>query len=121
MCSLNGIVLGYENVRLLSDVGELNYDNCFVHVNVLADFYIFRPTVGSQLHGVVNKKSKDHVGCLVFNHFNVSIPKPPPPETEDGDEGDWLGASTQLGHEIAFTVTYTNFDRRLPYIRGEIM
>lgn len=95
-------------------MGRICDDSCFIHVDIEADFFIFKPVVGKVLQGHVNKKSKDHVGCLVHKLFNVSLPKP------EGEK-NWIGKSLNLNAEISFEVTYTDFEGRLPYIRGKIL
>lgn len=108
---LGGILLGYKNVKLLSDEGSIVTDTCHVHVNIDADFYIFKPEIGTTVKGVVNKISGDHVGCLVHRVFNISVPK-----QDEGD--DWVGYLVEIGQEIVLRVTYVNLDARLPYIRA---
>ncbi|XP_018310403.1 DNA-directed RNA polymerase I subunit RPA43 isoform X2 [Mycetomoellerius zeteki] len=46
---LKGFVLAFRNPKLLSNLGELFYDSPFIHVDIEADFYLFRPKVGSFL------------------------------------------------------------------------
>jgi len=48
---LKGFVLAFRNPKLLSNVGEMLYDSPFIHIDIEADFYLFRPTVGSFLKG----------------------------------------------------------------------
>ncbi|XP_018341362.1 PREDICTED: probable DNA-directed RNA polymerase I subunit RPA43 isoform X2 [Trachymyrmex septentrionalis] len=43
---LKGFVLAFKNPKLLSNLGELFYDSPFIHVNIEADFYLFRPKTG---------------------------------------------------------------------------
>lgn len=111
---LCGILLGYQNIQVLSSAGAINFDSCFIHFNIQAEFYIFKLDIGQILTGVVNKKSKDHIGCLVHKTFNVSLPRPENCE-------NWLGHSAQLGQDVQFEITFTNLDGKLPYIRGKIL
>ncbi|CAH0545898.1 unnamed protein product [Brassicogethes aeneus] len=111
---LEGILLGYQHIKLCGDTGAINFDSCFVHIDIQADFYLFKPNVDRILSGIVNKKSTDHVGVLVYSAFNVSLPKP-------ADAEDWLGERVQIGSEVTFRVSFTDFESRLPYIRGEII
>ncbi|XP_018369309.1 PREDICTED: DNA-directed RNA polymerase I subunit RPA43 isoform X2 [Trachymyrmex cornetzi] len=46
---LKGFVLAFKNPKLLSNLGELFYDSPFIHVDIEADFYLFRPKAGSFL------------------------------------------------------------------------
>nr|CAH7757504.1 unnamed protein product [Callosobruchus chinensis] len=66
------------------------------------------------MKGVVNRKSKDHVGLLVYNALNVSILKPK-------DNEEWIGGYVELGAEVLFRITYISLTSFMPYIRGEIM
>ncbi|KAB0795697.1 hypothetical protein PPYR_09758 [Photinus pyralis] len=112
---LGGILLGFENTKLLTE-GVIMNDSCFIHIDVSANFFIFKPEVGQILVGVVNKKSKDHVGCLLYNTFNVSLPKP-----EDQDVESWSGTYSEIGNEIKFRITFMKLQARLPYIRGQLI
>ncbi|XP_068966118.1 transcriptional regulator ATRX homolog isoform X2 [Bombus flavifrons] len=108
---LKGFLLAYKNPKLLTPLGEIFYDTCFIHVDTEADFYIFRPEVGCTLKGIVNKKGLDHIGILVHKAFNVSIPKP-------DDEENWPGDNLEIGQEARFVITLLDFSSKLPFIRG---
>ncbi|KOC63019.1 DNA-directed RNA polymerase I subunit RPA43 [Habropoda laboriosa] len=108
---LKGFLLAYKNPKLLTPLGEIFYDTCFIHVDIEADFYIFRPKVGYALKGIVNKKGLDHIGVLIHKTFNVSIPKP------DDDE-NWSGDNLEIGQEVRFVITLLDFTGKLPFIRG---
>ena len=47
-----------------------------LHLDVVSDFWVFRPDIGTQLRGVVTKKSANHIACLVHGIFNVPCYKP---------------------------------------------
>jgi DNA-directed RNA polymerase I subunit RPA43 len=114
-CSrLGGILCGYKNIKFLSEEGHICDDSSFIHINIQADFFIFKPSIGKVIEGVVSKKSKDHVGCLVHNIFNVSLPRPKHVE-------NWIGQTLIPNSEVKFKITYTNFKGKLPYITGEII
>lgn len=108
---LKGFLLAYKNPKLLTPLGEIFYDSCFIHVDIEADFYIFRPKLGCTLKGIVNKKGLDHIGILVHKAFNVSIPKP-------DNEENWPGDNLEIGQEVKFQVTLLDFTSKLPFIRG---
>ncbi|XP_076763813.1 RNA polymerase I subunit F [Xylocopa sonorina] len=110
---LKGFLLAYKNPKLLTPLGEIFYDTCFIHVDIEADFYIFRPEVGCTLKGVVNKKGLDHIGILVHKAFNVSIPK-------KDDEEDWVGDDLEIGQEVRFEITILDVASKLPFIRGSL-
>ncbi|CAK9833321.1 DNA-directed RNA polymerase I subunit RPA43 [Anthophora retusa] len=108
---LKGFLLAYKNPKLLTPLGEIFYDTYFIHVDIEAEFYVFRPKVGCTLKGIVNKKGLDHIGVLVHKAFNVSIPKP-------DDEENWPGDNLEIGQEAKFKITFLDFTGKLPFIRG---
>ncbi|KAJ3175395.1 hypothetical protein HDU87_006215 [Geranomyces variabilis] len=71
---LDGVVLGYANVKAIDNVARVIDDSPFCHFVVRATCWVFRPVVGETRVGVVNKVSSDHVGLLVHGVFNASIP-----------------------------------------------
>ncbi|KAJ8924788.1 hypothetical protein NQ315_000941 [Exocentrus adspersus] len=77
-------------------------------------FFVFKPEIGKEMQGIVKRKSKDHVGLLVYNVFNVSIPKPV-------NGGEWLGDSVDVGYNVLFKITFIDYTLYLPYIKGELM
>ncbi|VEN57235.1 unnamed protein product [Callosobruchus maculatus] len=111
---LDGILLGFEKTKLLSKEGYIHDDSCYIHLDIEADFYVFTPEIGKEMKGIVNRKSKDHVGLLVYNALNVSILKPK-------DNEDWIGGFVELGAEVLFRITYISLTSFMPYIRGEII
>ncbi|KAL3285108.1 hypothetical protein HHI36_019232 [Cryptolaemus montrouzieri] len=111
---VEGIVLGYKNIKLLTEAGVISGDSSFIHLDIQADFVIFKPVPGNILPGVVVRKTKNHVACLVYHTFNVSLPKP--------DEiVNWTGNDVEVGQEVMVRVTYTNLEGKLPYIKGEFL
>ncbi|XP_017889559.1 uncharacterized protein LOC108630656 [Ceratina calcarata] len=108
---IQGFLLAYKNPKLLTPLGDVFYDTCFIHVDIEADFYVFRPEVGCTLRGIVNKKGLDHIGLLVHKAFNVSIPKL-------DDEENWPGDNVEIGQEVRCVVKLLDFTSKLPFIRG---
>lgn len=114
-CShLSGILLGYDNIKLLEPDGVICDDSCFVHTDIEADFYVLKPEIDSTLQGVITKISKDHVACLVHKTFTISLPKPE-------NAISWIGNKSQIGQEVQFTIVEAVFEGSLPYIRGNII
>lgn len=108
---LQGFLLAYKNPKLLTPLGDIFYDSCFIHIDIEADFYVFRPQIGHLLKGVVHKKGANYIGVLMHKAFNVSIPKPENVE-------NWPGDMVNIGQEVRFEVTNLDFTSRLPFIRG---
>jgi len=112
--ALHGILLGYRNPKLTASTGSLLYDQPHVHVDVTADFYMFTPTKGSVLCGVVNKKNFDRiVGCLVHQTFNVALM---------GGVQTLTRADNKEGSRVKIEVTRVNYGRdSLPFIQGKLL
>ncbi|PNF27379.1 hypothetical protein B7P43_G18315 [Cryptotermes secundus] len=87
-----------------------------MHLDIEAEFYIFTPEVGCILLGTVNKKSVDHIGCLVHKCFHVSVPR-----SMDETDEKWPGTSVNIGDQVTFTVEACDFTGSLPYIRGKLL
>lgn len=90
-------------------------EEAYIHVDVIADFWVFRPTIGSQLKGVVNKKSDGHVSCVVHGCFNVPCHRP-----QDTPENAWCGRKVKLGQVVRFTVLKTDMTQKVPFILGDL-
>ncbi|XP_071120447.1 DNA-directed RNA polymerase I subunit RPA43-like [Mytilus edulis] len=110
----DGVLMAYNNVKILETVGRIFDESPYIHFNVNADFIIFRPEVGCLLKGIVNKKSTYHVGCLVHQCFNASIHKPRDLESE------WEGTQLQIGEEFIFKVTNIYTNNGVLSLRGNI-
>ncbi|XP_052066352.1 DNA-directed RNA polymerase I subunit RPA43-like [Mytilus californianus] len=110
----DGVLMAYNNVKILETVGRIFDESPYIHFNVEADFIMFRPTVGCLLKGIVNKKSTYHVGCLVHQCFNASIHKPKDMQSE------WEGTQLQLGDEFIFKVTNIYTNNGVLSLRGNI-
>lgn len=85
----------YDKLYLRQATGGVVNDSGHVHVDVISNFWLFRPVAGSQLSGVVVKKSLTHVSCLVHDCFTVSCCKP-----RDTLVQDWCGTQTKLKQVI---------------------
>ncbi|XP_012218211.1 DNA-directed RNA polymerase I subunit RPA43 [Linepithema humile] len=107
---LKGFLLAFKNPGLLA-INEVFYDSPFIHIDVEADFYLFRPTVGSFLKGIVNKKGLDHIVVLVHKTYTVSIPKP-------DDTEEWLGDMVEIGQEVKCYIRQIDNISKPPFICG---
>ena len=63
----------------------------------------------------MNKKSGDHVGCLVHGLFNISLPKP------HVHSEDWFGKHAKLRDRVRFSITKVNLNTIVPYIEGKVI
>jgi len=112
---LNGILMGYDKLKLKKRTGNILNDQPYIHIDIQADFYLFVPQKGVTLRGRVNKKSAGHVGCLVHDTFNASLI--PPVGT---NLSTWCGARAELGQQVTFTTTAVSYGDKLPIIQGRL-
>ncbi|GLG98702.1 DNA-directed RNA polymerase I subunit RPA43, partial [Gryllus bimaculatus] len=110
---LDAVVLGCRNVSILTNLGTIVDDSPHVHLDIEAEFYLFKPEKDSLLSGVVNKKSRDNIGCLVHDIFNVSIPIEP-------DEGIDID-NISIGQTLTFCVVVVDFSHPIPFIKGKLI
>ncbi len=114
---LDGILVGYGKLFLKSPRGCFLNEEAYIHLDVASDFWLFRPSVGSQLSGVIHKKSPTHVACLVHGVFNVPCYKP-----EDSPDDEWCGDRVRLNQVVSFIVVKTDYSqRRVPFILGSLI
>lgn len=108
-----GIVLCVRNIRL-SDTSPQNtvirHDSPHVHLDLLLDYYVFRPRVAAVLRGTVKHIWKRHVSALIYNVFSVSIRL----------QGNFK-AKLQVGKPIAFRVGKFDLENSLPFIEGDLI
>merc|ERR1712130_688063 len=82
-------------------------------MGIQAIFFIFCPTPGSYLFGTVNKKSEGHVGVLVHDTFNASIPR-----TGPGVSKDWVGSKVTVGKIVKFKVLTVSYNKNRLVMQG---
>lgn len=115
--ALDGILLSYKHLKVLSKSASVSAETSGVVLEIQADFFVFRPEIGCILNGVVNKISKDHVGVLVYNRFNVSCPRP----SSESRSEKWLGNYVVMHQEVTFKLKDKNFSGRLPFFKGKLI
>ncbi|KAK6626935.1 hypothetical protein RUM44_009412 [Polyplax serrata] len=116
--NLDGILIGYQNVKILMDdrTGLIPMGVADIRINVSVEFFIFQPKIGGFLQGVVNKKSSQHIGCLVHKYFNATILKP-----DNVEYKFWNCRNIKENDLITFKVTDLDFTGELPRIEGTIV
>lgn len=101
---LQGVPVAYDKIRLIGELGDIYDDQGYIHLNIEADFVIFRPKIGQKLLGTVNKVAPSHLGCLVHGCFNASIPKP------HHANGIWPDFAVKVGDSLEFEVQQLDAD-----------
>ncbi|XP_041366638.1 DNA-directed RNA polymerase I subunit RPA43-like [Gigantopelta aegis] len=111
---LQGVLIGYANMKLMQTCGIVMDDDPYVHFNIQVDFIVFKPRIGCQMKGIVNKTSVDHVGCLVYGHFNASIPRPRVNGTM------WKGSELKPGDKCVLVVDHIFSRNRVLSMNGHL-
>ncbi|XKL66580.1 hypothetical protein PGB90_010000 [Kerria lacca] len=111
---LNDLILRFCNPRTVSPV-EANLCHK-LNVTCIADVYIFKPQRNCILTATVNKISKNHIGCILYKVFNVSIIKP-----TDLPFNQWAGQKVQLNDIVTFKIIKLDISEVIPYIVGELV
>lgn len=70
-----GVILAYRNIHFLETGARMAADSPFAYTWVKVDFLVWTPKKGDLMEGWVNLASQSHVGVLVLNTFNASIPR----------------------------------------------
>ena len=112
---LNGILANYGKLKLKSPHGMLMNEEAHIHLDVISDFWIFRPEIGSVLQGTVTKTSQKHVACLVHGVFNVPCYHP-----NNLGSIPWWGINAQVGRQVRFKVIKMDVSQKIPFILGEL-
>ncbi|XP_078094616.1 DNA-directed RNA polymerase I subunit RPA43 [Mustelus asterias] len=102
--SLQGVPIAFDKVKLIGELGDIYDDQGYIHLNIEANFVIFRPKIGQKLVGIVNKVAPSHLGCLVHGCFNASIPKP------HQANGTWPDFAVTVGDSLKFEVLQLDAD-----------
>lgn len=70
---LNGVLLSYSRPTVMQKEGKILDEQPHIHFDLKYTVCIFRPILGSVLCGTVNKMGIDHIGCLLYDCFNVTV------------------------------------------------
>ncbi|XP_073823144.1 RNA polymerase I subunit F [Musca autumnalis] len=108
---LDGIVLDVKKVKVLGHTGALRADDPRIHVNINADVYVFKPTEGAVLTGVVKHIAAQHVGVVLYRVFNANLRVS---HKVNKDE-------IQMEQEVKFRINKYNLQNVFPYIDGELL
>ncbi|KAJ2812178.1 hypothetical protein H4S07_001578 [Coemansia furcata] len=71
---VRGVVLAYSKVKPRSDTALMFFDSPYGQLEVSARLLLWRPIAGMTLKGQINVQSPDHIGMLLWDTFNASIP-----------------------------------------------
>lgn len=104
----DGIVLDVRNIKVLGNSFAIHTDHPELHIDLLADLHVFRPTVGAVIRGVIKHIAKGHISVTIHRVFNVAI--------------RLAGTKKGLQVNAEITIKVTRFDLKdtIPYIEGEL-
>ncbi|KAJ2382079.1 hypothetical protein GGI05_005771, partial [Coemansia sp. RSA 2603] len=71
---VRGVVLSYSKVKPLTDAAVVFNDSPYSQLDIDVSLLLWRPISGMTLKGVINVQSPDHIGMLLWDTFNASIP-----------------------------------------------
>eukprot|EP00126_Sphaerothecum_destruens_P004139 Sdes_comp18022_c0_seq1m7318 len=77
---VDGFIIAYNQLSLLSDCGKIISDCPAIFVSINCKLLCFCPKIGHRVCGIVNKISNEHIGVLILGRFNASIPSKELPE-----------------------------------------
>eukprot|EP00471_Norrisiella_sphaerica_P006972 CAMPEP_0184491112 /NCGR_PEP_ID=MMETSP0113_2-20130426/19635_1 /TAXON_ID=91329 /ORGANISM="Norrisiella sphaerica, Strain BC52" /LENGTH=250 /DNA_ID=CAMNT_0026875329 /DNA_START=240 /DNA_END=992 /DNA_ORIENTATION=- len=70
---LEGVVLSYSNLQLLSETGKIMHNFPHIECKALVRFLLYSPRKGSKIRAKVNKVGPDFLGLLALGIFNISV------------------------------------------------
>ncbi|XP_022341237.2 DNA-directed RNA polymerase I subunit RPA43-like [Crassostrea virginica] len=103
-----GALIAYNNIQVQQAMGLIV--DPYIHFDIVADFIVFKPTVGSILTGVVHRVFKSHVSLLVYGIFNASIKKSKSNEDQ-----------LREGSEVEFKVERIYVNNRILSMHGALL
>jgi hypothetical protein len=113
--TLKGILANYGKIRLKSPNGQLLNEEPHIHVDVISDFWVFRPKIGSILQGIVTKTSPRHVACKVHGVFNVPCYHP-----YNIGPNVWWGMNAKIGSLVRFRIIKMDVSQKIPFFQGDL-
>ena len=96
---VDGVVIAYDNIRFDTSKARIIAEAPYAQVWTTVDLLVWRPTKGMVLQGWVNLQSPSHIGLLVDNTWNVSIPFARIPDSWKYREGTAPPVTMELDEE----------------------
>lgn len=107
--ALGGIVLDANNIKVLGNLCPIRYDSPELHLDIQADFFLFKPQIGAVIAGLVKHISQNHIGVIIYRVFNVSI------------HLRSTIKSVKMNEEISFRIKSFDLENTIPFIEGELV
>lgn len=125
-----GILMGWRDARFLDSSARILDESPFSFSEVSVDTIVWRPKRGEQLEGKVKLMGPSHIGILILDTFNASIPQHLIPtdwtyeENFDGDDGYWKrsdGLPLQIDQTIHFTTVNIRKGANILNVEGSLL
>ncbi|XP_014767920.1 DNA-directed RNA polymerase I subunit RPA43 [Octopus bimaculoides] len=111
---LNGVILAYKDLKLLSSEGRIQGDRPFIYFKMKISYILFQPKIGSTLTGVIKEIYASHVVCVVHELFNATVIK-------SSDDATWNINAFRVSNLIEFTVTDLHSTPKLFSMKGKLI
>lgn len=108
---LDGIVLDVRNIKVFGTSYVVHDDDPCNHINIKANFYVFKPRMGVVVRGCVKHISHGHVAVIIYRVFNVSI----------RFTSDEIRDRLSINQQITFRIKHFDLHGAMPYIEGELL
>lgn len=108
---LDGIVLDVRNIKVFGTSYAVHDDDPYNHINLKANFYVFKPRIGVVVKGIVKHISHGHVAVIIYRVFNVSI----------RFSSEEVRERLQINQQITFRIKRFDLHGAMPFIEGELL
>merc|ERR1712228_850266 len=98
--SLNGIVLSFDNIKVIGDTSDIIDDIPYLCIDIEVDFLVLRFTKNEIIKGVIQKVDRNKIDLLVFNTFNAQINIP----MQFKNNENFKRAYSTIGQQISFQI-----------------
>lgn len=105
---LGGIVLDIRNIKVQGNQFMLQNDSPNLHINLIADFYVFIPTVGCVIEGTIKHIAPGHISVTLYHLFNVTI------------QVNAKQKKLKIDSNVLVKITNFNLGYTIPSIQGEL-
>lgn len=105
---IGGIVLDVRNIKVQGSQFAVHDDSANLHVDLVADFYVFIPTVDCIIQGTIKHIAPKHISVILYRLFNVTI-------LINGKQHDH-----KLNSDVFVRITDFNLSYTIPSIQGEL-
>lgn len=104
---LCGIVMGIGKIKVLGNQFALLNEYSNLHVDLLVDIYVFVPTIGKRIKGIITNIGQKYITVTIYENFNVTIDL-------KRDKRKYFKINT----EIIVEIVQLDLEQNIPFIQG---